>query len=116
MALTALACAGGGPTGTPTAPGNRAACSDYVRAINALGSCVDVTYDPDNLCTGAAELPPEMAEYYRCLATSSRCEGDRAVIGEGCTPPMVPLSTERVAGPVDVPQDPSDPVRVREGQ
>ena len=88
--LAALAC-GFGPS-TPEGQANQAACERYVQTINALGACVEVTYDPSNLCEGSDALPAEMAAYYDCLRTTSHCEGSDAKIGEGCTPPLVALA------------------------
>jgi hypothetical protein len=89
VALAGLACALG--PSTPEGKANRAACEAYVEKVNSLGSCVEVSYDPSNLCEGADALPAEMAAYYDCLRTSSRCDGADAKIGEGCTAPLVAL-------------------------
>ena len=102
--LGASSACSSGPAALPGRPSNAAACAAGVERVNALGACVQVTYDAENLCEGASELPPEMGAYYACLTERSRCDGDVAMIGEGCVAPRVRLDhgAQRVAGPVEV--------------
>ncbi|MEQ1568360.1 MAG: hypothetical protein ABMA64_22175 [Myxococcota bacterium] len=98
----ALACGGGPSAATGRSADNASACAAYVERINGLGACVQVTYDPENLCGGVDELPPEMAAYYDCLRDRARCEADALTFGaEGCAAPVVSLAPQKLAGPVD---------------
>lgn len=71
---------------------NRRACEAYVEHMNTLETCMNITYDADNLCSGVDGAPVDMAPYYDCLRENSRCDGTEPVLSlDGCTPPVVSI-------------------------
>lgn len=71
---------------------NRQACEAYVAHMNTLESCMNITYQADNLCLGVDGAPVDMAPYYDCLRENSRCNGTEPELSlDQCNPPVVQI-------------------------
>jgi len=88
LAVVAWSLACSGPM-DPQVAGNIEACERYVDHMNSL-DCMDLTYDRDEMCEGAALSPADMVPYYDCARENARCEGDKKVIDiASCRQPMM---------------------------